>query len=354
MKARKYFLLLGALCLVASVSAWAQDQQGQGQSQSATSQGAAILPASNADNQGIRRYVLGPGDTLDVRVFGQPDLNWSGEVEADGNITSLPFIETPIRAQCRTDKDVQKDVIAAYAKFLRSPQISVRVTGRNSRVPATVLGAVAAPARVLMMRQVRLNEVLTQSGGLTERANGDIQILHTEPVMCPEPGEVAEPLTTGTGLSPGTLQIYKWTDLLAGKPEANPVIRPGDIVTVMEAKPVYITGSIVAPQPVMLRDGYTLSRVLAMVGGPTPGAKPTDVRIYRTKLGSPNQDVIHVDLDAIKKKKRDDVVLEPYDIIEVPKASEWKASSLLTVLAHTFMSGVGGVPVQALSYHVIY
>jgi polysaccharide export outer membrane protein len=356
MKARTYILLLATLCFATSLKAQEQGSS-QGPTQGSTQslpQGASVMPASSVDTQGIRKYLLGPGDTLDVRVFGQPDLNWQGEVEADGNITSLPFIENPIRVQCRTDKEVQKDIIAAYSKFLRSPQISVRVTGRNSRNPATIFGAVAAPARVQMLRPVRLNEVLTQSGGITERANGDIQILHTEPVMCPEPGEVVEPLTTADGLAPNTLRIYKWIDLVAGKTEANPVVRPGDVVTVMEAKPIYITGSVGAPQPVLLREGYTLSRVVAMVGGPTTGAKSTDVRIYRSKPGSTDMDVIHVDLDAVKKKKKADVVLQAYDIIEVPKASDWSPSVLLKGFAKTLLGGVMGAPAQILNYRVIY
>jgi polysaccharide export outer membrane protein len=352
MKVRIYIFLLATLCFASSLKAQEQAQS-QGSTPSVT-QGAAMMPASSVDTQGIRKYLLGPGDTLDVRVFGQPDLNWQGEVEADGNITSLPFIETPIRVQCRTDKEVQKDIISAYSKFLKSPQISVRVTGRNSRTPATIFGAVAAPARVQMLRPVRLNEVLTLSGGLTERANGDIQILHTELVMCPEPGEAVEPLTTAGGLAPTTLQVYKWADLLAGKTEANPMIRPGDVVTVMESKPVYITGSVGSPQPVLLREGYTLSRVLAMVGGPTAAAKASDVRIYRSKLGSPETEVIRVDLDAIKKKKKEDVVLQAYDIIEVPKASDWNASMLLKGFAKTVLGGVMGAPAQALQYRVIY
>src|SRR5436305_2242623 len=254
MKVRTHTLLLATLFLAASLSIQAQEQgASQGSAQSGGPQGASVMPASTVDTQGIRRYLLGPGDTLDIRVFGQPDLNWQGEVEADGNITSLPFIETPIRAQCRTDKQIQKDIITAYSKFLRSPQISVRVTGRNSRSPATIFGAVAAPARIMMMRPVHLNEMITQSGGITERANGDIQILHMEPVMCPEPGEVVEPLFTADGLAPNTLKVYKWNDLLLGKPEANAVIRPGDIVTVMESKPVYITGNVASPQPFLLR-----------------------------------------------------------------------------------------------------
>jgi protein involved in polysaccharide export with SLBB domain len=357
MKVRANTLLLTALFIMASLSIQAQEQgSSQGSAQGGGGpQGASIMPASNLDTQGIRRYVLGPGDTLDVRVFGQPDLNWQGEVEADGNITSLPFIDTPIRAQCRTDKDIQKDVIAAYSKFLRSPQISVRVTGRNSRNPATIFGGVAAPARIQMMRKVRLNEMITQSGGVTERANGDIQILHTEPVMCLEPGEVDEPLTTPDGLlAANTLKVYKLSDLIAGKTEANPIIRPGDIVTVMESKPVYITGSVTSPQPVLLREGYTLGHVIAMVGGPTTGAKASDVRIYRQKPGSIDQEVIHVDLEAIKKQKKEDVLLQAYDIIEVPKTSDWNFKSLITGLGRSMIGGVSSLPTSALQYRVIY
>ena len=351
MKLRPFVMLLVIACFSPVLLAQEQSQtQANGPN---LPQGGSVLNAS-VDAQGIRKYLLGPGDTLDVRVFGQPDLNWTGEVEADGNITSLPFIETPVRVQCRTDKEVQKDIVAAYSKFLRKPQISVRVTGRNSRSPATIFGAVAAPTRVQMLRPVRLNEAITLSGGLTERANGDIQILHTENVMCPEPGEVVEPLTTAEGLAPTTLKIYKWLDLLSGKPEGNPTIRPGDVVTVMESKPVYITGNVASPQPVLLREGYTLSRVLAMVGGPTSGAKSSDVRIYRLKPGTGQDEVLHVDLDAVKKRKKADVVLQAYDIIEVPKASEWRPDILLKGLAKSMMGGFMGLPTQALQYRVIY
>ena len=44
---------------------------------------------SAIDTQGIRNYLLGPGDMLDVRVFGQPDLNAVVEVDSDGNISCL-------------------------------------------------------------------------------------------------------------------------------------------------------------------------------------------------------------------------------------------------------------------------
>lgn len=354
MKAKLYILLLTAFCLVAPSALRAQEGGSGGGS---TAQGASMMQASSVDAQGIKKYLLGPGDTLDIRVFGQPDLNWIGEVDAEGKLSALPFIEKPISVQCRTEKDVQKEIIAAYSKFLKNPQISVRITGRNSRPPATVLGAVLAPTRVQMQRRVRLNELIAASGGPTERANGDIQVLHTEPVMCPEPDEVVEPLYTADNLGTNTIRLYKLSDLLEGKQEANPVIRPGDIINVMDAKPVYITGYVTSPQPVLLRDGMTLMMAVQLVGGARPEAKTNDVRILRKKSGASAPEILRVDLAAIKKGKKEDMLLLPYDIVEVPKSSEFSPGNLLKMLAGAATGGIGSLvnaPIQAFNYRVIY
>jgi polysaccharide export outer membrane protein len=237
MKVRVFLFAAILNCLVLIVAVQAQDQVP-----------APTQSSSSVDNQGIRNYLLGPGDILDVRIFGQPDLNSTAEVDSDGNISSLPFLETPIPAKCRTEKEVQKDIATAYSKYLKKPQISVRITQRNSRQPATVFGAVRQPTRIQMQRKVRLNELMAASGGFTERAAGTIQILHTEPVMCPGPGEEADAAPIDGTKIP--LSLVKISELRSGKLEANPVIRPGDYILVTEAEPIYITGSVVAPQGV--------------------------------------------------------------------------------------------------------
>jgi polysaccharide export outer membrane protein len=288
------------------------------------------------DNQGIRNYLLGPGDTLDVRVFGQPDLNAIVEVDSEGNISSLPFLESPIPAKCRTAKELQKDITKAYGKYLKNPQISVRIAERKSRQPATVFGAVRQPTRVQMQRKIRLNELVVVSGGFTERASGTIQILHTEPLMCPQPGEEAEAAPIDGTKIP--FQVVKLSELKAGKPEANPIIRPGDYVMVTEAEPVYITGSVISPQGIFLRDQLTLSRALAMVGGARKEAKLSDVRIYRQKPGATDQEVIRVDYGAIKKNRKPDFFLQAFDVVEVPEAGIFS----VTRFPQTLLGAVSG------------
>jgi polysaccharide export outer membrane protein len=322
MKATISYALLFVLTLVSlAPAAYAQQQQ----SSSAPQQPMVVQPASaqlSLDGMGVRRYLLGPGDTLDVRVFGQPEMNWQGEVDSDGNLSSLPFVDKPIAAQCRTDKDVEKDIRAAYAKILKKPDVSVRVTGRNSRAPALIFGAFQVPQRVQMQRRTRLNEIFAISGGTTEKSNGKIEITHTQPIMCPEPGDEAEaaPAPTNGDSFQLTYKVISVAELKAGKDEANPYIRPGDVVRAMEAEPVYINGSVTAPTGIYLREGLTLSAAIAMVGGPSKNAKQNGIIVYRINPKAQYRDRIVYDLQAIKKQKAEDPLLQPYDIVEVPEA----------------------------------
>lgn len=298
---------------------------------------------SSVDNQGIRNYLLGPGDTIDVRVFGQPDLNSVAEVDSDGNISSLPFLEAPIPAKCRNEKEVQKSIAAAYEKYLKKAQVSVRITGRNSRPPATVFGAVRQPTRVQMQRRVRLNELMAVSGGFTERAAGTIQIVHTEPLMCPSPGEEKEAMAIDW--TNPELKVIKISDLRTNKAYANPFIRPGDYILVTEAEPVYITGAVVSPQGVYMREHLTLGRALAMVGGASKVAKTNDIRIYRQKPETGEQETIHVDYAAIKKGQKPDIQLMAYDIVDVPEAGLFSGGRL----GQTLLSAVTGSLGSAIS-----
>jgi len=284
-----------------------------------------------AQGQQPQTYLLGPGDVLEVRVFGQNDLNSTVQVDGDGNLSSLPFLDS-IPAKCRTEKQVQKDIALAYGRLIKDPQVSVRVMERKSRQPASVSGAVRTVGKVPTERKIRLNELIAASGGITEKAAGTIQILHTEPLLCPGPGEEAEALpVAGTAIP---LQVVKISELRNGT--VNPVIRSGDLVLVTEAEPVYITGSVVQPGSIMLSDELTLSKALAMVGGTRKDAKLSDIRIYRQK-GNQAQDVLKVDFEAVKKNQRPDIFLQPYDVIEVSDTGLFGGGNWLQILAGIFL-----------------
>jgi len=319
--------------------------QSQSQQQSQPTAPVYQPGSSSIDEQGIRGYRLGPGDILDVRIWGQPDLNSTVEIDEDGNISSLPFIEDPIPAKCRTEKDIQKSVTEAYAKYLVKPRVSVRTVERKSRPPATIWGAVHAPTRVAMLRRIQLHEMVTAAGGFTDKAGGTIHIIHTMPELCPEPGEVvAQKSAPGSDI--GQLETYKITSLRSGAGEGDPFIRAGDLVEVVEGDTVFVTGLVNQPQAFIMKDQTTLTMVIAQAGGVQRLAKTSEVHILRRKDGKMGGEDIKVNYEAIRKGQQKDVVLEPYDIVDVGELSMLSGKKLGDLLTGLPLSIVGKIPVR--------
>ncbi|HEY9286086.1 MAG TPA: SLBB domain-containing protein [Pyrinomonadaceae bacterium] len=300
-------------------SAEAPPQPPQQQQPAATETRPPVPPQALYTARG--EYVLGLGDVLQLKVYGEPQFDGDLTVEEDGHI-SVPFAEEPIPARCRKVNAVRKDVITALAVLLKNPKVDLRVKDRVSRRPAIVYGAVRTPLLFQMQRPARLLELLSNAGGVTEQHSGTVQIVHTEPPMCdedvPADAPAAAPVATGEDALGVPFNLYRVTDLRQGLPEANPYIRNGDIVYVAEASPIYVVGNVVQPANLYLREGMTLTRALATVGG-VREANESKVRIHRLNQRTMTHEVVIVDYKAIKANKEKDVPLQPYDIIEVPK-----------------------------------
>ena len=304
----------------------------------------AYQPGSaSIDEQGVRGYRLGPGDILDVRVWGQSDLNSTVEIDEDGNISSLPFIDDAIPAKCRTEREIQKSVTEAYGKYLVNPRVSVRVETRKSRPPATIWGAVHMPTRLPMVRRVQLHEMVAAAGGFTDTAGGTIQIIHTIPELCPEPGDVATQ-KTAQGSDVGQLQSYKITALRMGGGDGDPFVRPGDIVYVTQGDLVFVTGLVSQPQSVIIRDQMTLTGAIARAGGPTRLAQRKEVHILRRKDNQLAGEDIKVNYEAILKGKEKDVVLLPYDIVDVGELGPMSGKKIADMVTGLPLILAGKIP----------
>ena len=349
MKVKSVLLVLALCCLISAAAA--QDAGTlRRRRRPAVSSGAPSL-----DAMGVKKYLLGPGDVLDLRVYNESQFNGPLVVDDEGNV-AIPFIEEPIRAQCRSDREIKIDVVKALSKYLNKPQISLRLTEAKSRPPAVVFGAVRSPSRVQMQRSVKLLDLLATSGGVTDAAGGDIQIFHTEPVMCPDPEELAAvPIDSYKPSDPTQVgyDIYSLRDLKEGKTEANPVVRPGDIVIVQEALPVYIMGAVRAPQGIYLKNGMQLKQAIAMVGGLGREAKASSIVIWRRKKGQSEPEKMIIDYNKIKEEKVKDINLEPYDIVEVPDNSGSFAYTVKGILMGTLGSSISTFG-QSVVPRVIY
>ena len=375
MKVIKAVLAAAVLCSSAALSAGGQEKKkrdaeaqppkqaapakdpevGQSQHPAATEAGAEQVAPAAVSPQDVfterAEYLLGVGDVLQLKVYGEPQFDGDLTVEEDGTI-SVPFADAPIPARCRKVTAVRKDVTEALATILKRPKVDLRVKERVSRRPAIVYGAVRTPMQYQMQRRARLLELLSNSGGVTEQHSGTIQIMHTEPPMCEEEVEVAPPAAEIAQDALGLpMQIYRVADLRQGRPEANPYIRNGDIVYVAEASPIYIVGNVVQPMNLYLKEGMTLTRALATVGG-VRDANESKVKIYRLDQQTMKQKEIVVNFKDIKANKAKDIELQPYDIVEVPKKG-FSAGDLVKIVAGMAQTGASSVT-TGLGTRIIY
>lgn len=343
MKFRNLLLLLSLCCGLAATVA-AQDSTSGGSSPQTGVMNTGGSGVSTPEAAGVKKYLLGPGDVLDLRVYNEPQFNGQLVVDDEGKV-AVPFVDEPLVAQCRNDREVKADIVKALEKFLKRPQVSLRVTEMKSRPAAVVYGAVRNPTAFDMRRRVRLIELLSRSGSVTEQASGDVQIFHTEEPMCPEPEDILMMASIKKTDDAVALpySVYKIEDVKNGMKEANPVIWPGDIVLVQEARPIYVTGAVVQPAGLYLRQNLTLSLAIAQAGGARKGAKTDKVRIIRQKAGALNPDILVYNLDDIKKKKQPDVALMPYDVIDVSDGSPWSLGNLPQTLLGLATQSAGNV-----------
>jgi polysaccharide biosynthesis/export protein len=285
-----------------------------------------------------RSYLIGAGDVLDIRVFGRPQLTREAvRVDTRGMIR-MPLIDEEIRASCRTEAGLAQYISGRYLKYVRRPQVDVFIREYNSQ-PVAVVGAVEKPGRFQLQRQVRLLELLTFSGGPTEHAGRSVQVAHADnSPSCANNEENDQQNATG-------LNVYELSDVLAGNNEANPFMRPGDVVSVLEADQVFVVGNVYRPSSIPIKEPLTVSRAVAMSGGVLPYTKKDRVRIIRQPLGKATQQEMIVDLNAIEKKHAEDITLLPNDIVDVPVSG---SKRLLGSLVGSIGPAVSQMPVRAI------
>ena len=299
-------------------------------------------PASGATNAGAPaggRFKIGPGDVLEIRVFNRPQLSREAVRVDDRGMIRLPLIENDVRASCRSEAELADDIAAGYRKYLRNPHVDVFVKEYHAQ-PVAVIGAVNAPGRFELQRRVRLVELLTFAGGPTERAGQHVQVIRAAARV----GCGAPPASADDSSEPGLL-TFTLEEALKNSAGANPYVQPGDIVSIPEAEQIYVVGNVVKPGGFSLKETTTVSKAIALAGGALPDTKGDKVRVLRYQLGSTGQTEIVVNLNAIRARKADDVVLQAGDIVEVP-TSEGKR--FLRGLMGTVAPGISRIPSRVI------
>ena len=290
------------------------------------------------------------GDLIDVDFVGGFEFDWRGTLRPDGFLDGFQSYEEPVYALCRSESEIAGDVVKAYRKILRDPRVVVKILDRSSRAVVQLNGAVKFPQRFQIKRPVSLRELLVIAGGVTDEASGEITVFHPQNLNCSDalarsspPGK---PESAPASNHTETVNI-RISELLSGNPAANPSILSGDMITVTKAVPIYVIGAVNNPRQVYARSEITVSRAIASAGGLAKGAIGEKVVVYRREADKTT--IIDVDLEKIKTSQSIDVVLKPFDIIEIPrKGGERRKFPPVVTSGDARGQGPGSLPLRII------
>lgn len=316
-------IALALLALAMGLSVYAQQPDKNANEQHGNSASAADL------------YRIGPGDVLDVRVFNRPQLSRDVVRVDNRGMIRMPLIDSDILAGCRTESELAGAVAALYLKYQRHPHVDVFVKDYSSK-PVAVIGAVDKPGQFQLQRRVRLLELVSLAGGPTERAGQRILVAHnTEASSC----------NAGSDANATGFESYDLTNTLKADEGSNPYVRSGDIISLPEAQQVFVVGNVFRPTSIPLKERITVSQAVAMAGGTMPDAKKESIRVLRQSPGSTTKTEIIVDLNAINKRKAEDIELKANDIVEVPTST---GKRILHSLISALAPGASSLPLRVI------
>jgi polysaccharide export outer membrane protein len=208
MIARHRFWLTGGtfLCSVSLLSACATTSD--------------TLPAAPSRVVGTKpiEYLVGPGDTLNIVVWRNPEVSTTVPVRPDGKF-STPLVED-IQASGKTPTQLARDIEKALAKYIQDPVATVIVTGFNGPLSqqVRVIGQATKPQALPYRERMTLLDVMIAVGGITDFAAGNKATLVR---------------SAGGKILQYSLRLE---DLVrAGDITANVEMRPGDVLIIPES-----------------------------------------------------------------------------------------------------------------------
>jgi polysaccharide export outer membrane protein len=164
-------------------------------------------------------YRIGPGDSLQIFVWGHPELSVTLPVRPDGML-STPLIED-INAAGKTPSELARDMELALSEYVRTPTVNVIVQDFVGAYgdQVRVVGQAAKPQSIPYRANMTLLDVMITVGGLAEFAAGNRAVLVRQ-----EDGKQ-------------TRTIVRLRDLLDdGDISANLAMRPGDVLIIPESR----------------------------------------------------------------------------------------------------------------------
>ncbi|HEY6769752.1 MAG TPA: polysaccharide biosynthesis/export family protein [Candidatus Sulfotelmatobacter sp.] len=266
--------------------------------------------------------VIGPGDEVEVSVYGAPDLSGHTRVGPDGNISMALIGYVQIAGLSSGEAELAIANRLRRNNVVNDPQVSVYVKEYSSS-GISVVGEVARPGFYPALGPHRLFDVLQTAGGLTDKAANQVMISHRN-----------QKDATSVSISKNPADI--------GANNIN--LQAGDTVVVPKAGIVYVLGEVTRPGGYVLNatGGITVLQVVAVAGGPTHVASAGKTRLLRrTETGFQEQ---QIDLKKLLRGKTQDVAVKNEDILFIPSSGLKSALNTSALVATVGTAAIYHVP----------
>ena len=136
-----------------------------------------LPPAPPASSLPSAEYRIGPGDSLNIFVWRNPELTVTVPVRPDGRV-SIPLVEDVV-AIGKTPTALAREYEQRLSKYIREPLVTVIVTGFVGPIPdqVRIIGEAAQPRSLPYRTDMTVLDAIIAVGGLTRYAAGNDSII---------------------------------------------------------------------------------------------------------------------------------------------------------------------------------
>ena len=253
----------------------------------------------------VKEYKIGPKDLLEITVFELPELNQTARVSEDGSI-SLPLLGR-VMIEGLTKEELEKKLAGLLEeKYLRQARVTIFIKEYQSN-RVSVIGAVGKPGMYELIGRVSLLEMISQAGGLPDRAASELYILR----------EGEDETQTKLAIDLNDL-------IINNNQKLNIQLMPKDVINIPidQIINVFVFGAVRNPGAlqVKLSKRITLLQAIAQAGGTAEGASKSGIVIKRKDNKTGKETEIKVNLKDIIKGKKPDIELQEGDVVYVPES----------------------------------
>ena len=237
-------------------------------------------------------YRIGPGDTLEITVYDEPNLNKVVKVSEEGKV--LLFLIGEIKIEGLTSDKAARKIEKLFERdYLVNPQVNVFIREYSKFF---MLGAVNKEGAYELKGHFTLHDAIALANGAKETADlSKIRVIRKEGKI--EKEFVIDLNREGRGF----------------------LLKPLDRIIVDESGKVSVLGDVVKPGSYYLKQDMTLYDAIVLAGGARESANLSKIRIERKGSNKDGEYVVDLETKAANYFliKGDRIFVDAYEKVSI-------------------------------------